>query len=656
MATNAQQTQQALSGQPYRGGISAQYSTPAQWAAALLQYMGLPVTASNEAFLVTWANAEGGNWHNTARYNPLNTSQRMAGSQVMGGGNASGVQAYTSWQEGLQATAQTLRNGYYPQIMAGLQSGQAAAWNQQGRFMGDLSKWGTNPGNVLTSTTSIGLGYQAGPTGGGGGGYGGGGAAPAAYMPSSGGLGGGVGSVEWSGFYGYASSLLGTPYRYGGTGQGGFDCSGFTQAVYARAGVSIGRDTSAQLRSGQVVGQDGNWAADISYLSPGDLIFYGQPGASGGNAHVVMYIGGGQVIQAGGQNVNVTALFQSASANEPFLGVRRYASFAGAPPGGANSAQPTGPAGNTSAPSAPPPLSDMPALIGYIQQNFPDLAWMLGVPAAASTLEEIVAGGITDPNQIQAKLEASPWWKTTSASVRQYEQTMATDPSALSFGAAGSQAQQTLGQVMTEAGKLGVQITMQQAQTLALDYIKYGWQSPELDQAIGSYVVYQDVAHTNATDMGQQLRSHAGQYLLNLAPGVIQSWAQNIVGGTQNMNQFDAYLARTASTKWTGMASQIAQGMTPYQITGSLRTDAAKTMEVDPNSIDFVNNPMYSRILDFVPPTSPGQKEAPQHRMMTDSEMQAYLKGSDHWQYTQQARDEASALGHTLAQTWGRMG
>jgi cell wall-associated NlpC family hydrolase len=123
-----------------------------------------------------------------------------------------------------------------------------------------------------------------------------------------------------------AKSWIGTPYVYGGTGRGGVDCSGFTQAVYQQMGINIGRDTTAQFEGGQHVGVDGNWNASVQALQPGDLIFYGQPGASGPNAHVVMYIGNGQIIQAAhtGTNVAVGNLFSSAASDEPFLGVRRY--------------------------------------------------------------------------------------------------------------------------------------------------------------------------------------------------------------------------------------------------------------------------------------------------------------------------------------------
>jgi cell wall-associated NlpC family hydrolase len=82
----------------------------------------------------------------------------------------------------------------------------------------------------------------------------------------------------------FAYSALGTPYVWGGTGPGGYDCSGLVQAAWAAAGVSIPRDTYQQ------------WAAlphiAASAIEPGDLLFYD------GIGHVAMYIGNGQIIDA----------------------------------------------------------------------------------------------------------------------------------------------------------------------------------------------------------------------------------------------------------------------------------------------------------------------------------------------------------------------
>jgi hypothetical protein len=75
------------------------------WATQLLTAMGAPVTDSNINALTTWQSREGGHWNNSAAYNPLNTTLDMGGSESM---NSVGVKRYTSWDQGIQATLQTL--------------------------------------------------------------------------------------------------------------------------------------------------------------------------------------------------------------------------------------------------------------------------------------------------------------------------------------------------------------------------------------------------------------------------------------------------------------------------------------------------------------------------------------------------------------------
>ncbi|MCE5220542.1 MAG: NlpC/P60 family protein [Clostridium sp.] len=79
----------------------------------------------------------------------------------------------------------------------------------------------------------------------------------------------------------YASNFLGTPYLWGGTSPStGFDCSGFTQYVYAHFGISLGRTTYDQINDGYGISRD--------ELQPGDLVFFGK---NGDPTHMGMYVG-----------------------------------------------------------------------------------------------------------------------------------------------------------------------------------------------------------------------------------------------------------------------------------------------------------------------------------------------------------------------------
>ncbi len=102
-----------------------------------------------------------------------------------------------------------------------------------------------------------------------------------------------------------ARTLLGIPYVYGGTTPAGFDCSGFTSYVFAKAGISIPRTASAQQSA----------ATPVSNPQPGDLVFYGSPAW-----HVGIYTGNGMMIDSPREG-------KSTSERPLFSGVSGYGRF-----------------------------------------------------------------------------------------------------------------------------------------------------------------------------------------------------------------------------------------------------------------------------------------------------------------------------------------
>lgn len=90
-----------------------------------------------------------------------------------------------------------------------------------------------------------------------------------------------------------AMSWLGVPYRWGGCSRSGIDCSCFVQTALSVIGIHAPRVTTDQIR----------WATPISAseAKPGDLVFFDNTctGCGGNPTHVGLYLGNGQVINAG---------------------------------------------------------------------------------------------------------------------------------------------------------------------------------------------------------------------------------------------------------------------------------------------------------------------------------------------------------------------
>jgi cell wall-associated NlpC family hydrolase len=122
--------------------------------------------------------------------------------------------------------------------------------------------------------------------------------------------------VDGYALVGTALSLRGAPYRNGGADPQGFDCSGFTQYVFAQYGVSLPREVREQFEQGKSVkgGEE---------LAAGDLLFFTTvaPGAT----HVGIAIGGDQFVHAPSSTGVVRVERLSASYwSARYLGARRF--------------------------------------------------------------------------------------------------------------------------------------------------------------------------------------------------------------------------------------------------------------------------------------------------------------------------------------------
>jgi cell wall-associated NlpC family hydrolase len=103
-----------------------------------------------------------------------------------------------------------------------------------------------------------------------------------------------------AGVLGIAASLAGISYVYGGATPAGFDCSGFTQYIFGRLGISLPRTAEAQRQA----------TTRVSSPVVGDLVFFGAPAY-----HVGTYAGNGMMWDSphAGQAVALRSIFSSSA-------------------------------------------------------------------------------------------------------------------------------------------------------------------------------------------------------------------------------------------------------------------------------------------------------------------------------------------------------
>lgn len=205
-----------------------------QWSLDLLNALGnAQPSLETVAFVVAWQAGE----NTSAAFNPLATTQSADGATCFNYlSGRCGVRNYTSREQGLQATIETITNGFYPNILQGLQTNQPElALND-----GELGVWGTGGGNVRERYAEV--------------------MAMAQRVTDQ--------MAVRQRLVDYALSLEGIPYVRGGRSANGGDCSGTMQLVYLTiTGKDIGATTFSQFPALQPI--------ELADVQPGDL-WYGQ--------------------------------------------------------------------------------------------------------------------------------------------------------------------------------------------------------------------------------------------------------------------------------------------------------------------------------------------------------------------------------------------
>ena len=271
------------------------------------------------------------------------------------------------------------------------------------------------------------------------------------------------------------------------------------------------------------------------------------------------------------------------------------------------------------------------------------------VPEIADLLRRSLGPPAWSEQKFQAELRATNWWKTTTASARQWDAASALDPA--TYQARVDEAATAINQ---EALGYGIRLSEETAQQLALDSLRLGWGTQTITNAIGMRATEGGTA--GATQLregyyGQEVRRIARSYGVTLADETFNSFVNRIAVGDENFSSFQDYALSVAKSLYPTLTAQFDAGRTFDDAVAPYKEIAASTLELNPNDIDFMD-PKWVTPITYMPDPQTGEQ-----RLMNLAEWGRELRTNRAYGYefTEKARQDAYSVVERLGRLFGRV-
>jgi hypothetical protein len=340
--------------------------------------------------------------------------------------------------------------------------------------------------------------------------------------------------------------------------------------------------------------------------------------------------------------------------NQPPMGSRTNTGPTG-PTGATGPTGPTGPGGPGggggvfTAPGAEPAAvpTDWEDAAAQMYPEF--YAIMDNNPEIAALLRKAMGPPAYDEARFRAELMATNWWKTTEASAREWDLASGLDPASYQ-----ARVDERAGQINVEALNLGIRLSPEKLQELALTSLRLSYDPVKITNSIGMAAVAggsEGATQLRTGFYGQAIRETAAQYGVRLSDTTFNSFVNRMAVGEETIGSFQDYVMEIGKSLFPSLAPQFDSGRTFDQITGSYKTYAAEILERDANSIDMTD-PLFAQAVTYQPDPKTGEQ-----RLMNLQEWGDYLRNTESfgYQFTEGAKSRAYAVADQIANMFGRI-
>jgi hypothetical protein len=269
------------------------------------------------------------------------------------------------------------------------------------------------------------------------------------------------------------------------------------------------------------------------------------------------------------------------------------------------------------------------------------------VPEIQSILNKAVKEKWTE-DRFKNSIISTDWWKTKDAKERAFEQQQITDPTTL---------QNNINTARLNVEKYlslkGYSLGEDQLNSLATQAYKFGWDQNEIERFVGAEVI-----RSGASGTGQSIQQGrdmtvvndlAAAYGLKLPEATKQRYLNGLIDGSLSQQQVQDSMRADAMNLYPALRDQFERGRTLEDATAVYREIASRTLNIDPTSIDFTDGSKWGKLLSYQDETKN------ETRMMNVNEWTRFLRTTDEWQETDEAKKIYRDLGSNLLRAFGKV-
>ena len=288
-----------------------------------------------------------------------------------------------------------------------------------------------------------------------------------------------------------------------------------------------------------------------------------------------------------------------------------------------------------------PPNATPEQIESYIRENYPQASGFLDIPEIRAKLIEAAQNKWT-ATKLQAEMQATTWWRTNSAAVRQYWALKGTDPAELGslINAKHSQLQPLLRQIGFEGDD----------RAFSEQALMYGWTDDEITKVLSEGLQRQStragLTEGSTVDLSADglVKIARNEYFMPVSRTDVERWAVDIFAGTRTEEQFRDYMGKLAEARFPGLAKT---GVSPGEFLAPIKNIIADTLEISPDAVDLMDR-RYQGVLEVT------QADGTL-RPMTFSEAGKWARSQPEYQRTKAAIDDASRMAQTIAERFGQV-